>query len=96
MPDDGFAEIDGDGYFFDTQGQFVTNRFVRKYDYSNIWYYYGSDGKRVSGWQTIDGKRYYFSQDEKTKGRQIKGQTITIDGKEYTFDKDSGEVINSN
>ncbi|WP_255264892.1 hypothetical protein, partial [Streptococcus mutans] len=33
---------------------------------------------------------------EKTKGRQIKGQTITIDGKEYTFDKDSGEVINSN
>ncbi len=96
VPDDGFAEIDGDGYFFDTQGQFVTNRFVRKYDYSNIWYYYGSDGKRVSGWQTIDGKRYYFSQDEKTKGRQIKGQTITIDGKEYTFDKDSGEVINSN
>lgn len=96
VPDDGFAEIDGDGYFFDTQGQFVTNRFVRKYDYSNIWYYYGSDGKRVSGWQTIDGKRYYFSQDEETKGRQIKGQTITIDGKEYTFDKDSGEVINSN
>lgn len=96
VPDDGFAEIDGDGYFFDTQGQFVTNRFVRKYDYSNIWYYYGSDGKRVSGWQTIDGKRYYFSQDEKTKGLQIKGQTITIDGKEYTFDKDSGEVINSN
>ncbi|MCB4963615.1 KxYKxGKxW signal peptide domain-containing protein [Streptococcus mutans] len=96
VPDDGFAEIDGDGYFFDTQGQFVTNGFVRKYDYSNIWYYYGSDGKRVSGWQTIDGKRYYFSQDEKTKGRQIKGQTITIDGKEYTFDKDSGEVINSN
>ncbi len=45
VPDDGFAEIDGDGYFFDTQGQFVTNRFVRKYDYSNIWYYYGSDGK---------------------------------------------------
>ena len=51
---------------------------------NNAWYYLSpTDGALVSGWQTIDGKKYYFDADNKmVTGKQ------TIDGKSYTFGSD--------
>ncbi|MGI5958671.1 MAG: GH25 family lysozyme [Massiliimalia sp.] len=55
------------------------------------WYYMGADGKMTTGWQTVNGKKYYL--DGSNGGRMVTG-TKTIDGITYNFDS-SGAVINS-
>lgn len=101
----------GATYYFDQDtGDLWTNRFANQQEYDfdilatdHDWYYYGQDGKRVTGWQTIDGKKMYFTteDDQKAKprysynkqvGSQIKGRIQTIDGKDYYFDQDTGEL----
>ena len=61
--------------------------------YVNEWYilgewskcYYGADGRRYSGLQTIDGKQYYFSE----AGWLCKNQNVsTRDGKYYFCDEE--------
>ncbi|EHJ52686.1 cell wall-binding repeat protein [Streptococcus macacae] len=83
--------IDGHKYLFDTNtGQVLTNRFGF---YQNAWYYFDSEGKAVSGWQTIEGKRMYFRPNtDSQKEAQVKGELIDIDGSLYYFDQDSGEL----
>lgn len=101
----------GATYYFDQDtGDLWTNRFANQQEYDfdilatdHDWYYCGQDGKRVTGWQTIDGKKMYFTteDDQKAKprysynkqvGSQIKGRIQTIDGKDYYFDQDTGEL----
>lgn len=102
----------GATYYFDQDtGDLWTNRFANQQEYDfdilatdHDWYYYGQDGKRVTGWQTIDGKKMYFTteDDQKAKprysynkqvGSQIKGRIQTIDGKDYFFAPDTGEKV---
>ena len=48
------------------------------------WYYNGTDGKPVSGWQTIGGKNYYF--DPADGNAMATGfKAITDGGKTYTY-----------
>ncbi|MFC3931856.1 KxYKxGKxW signal peptide domain-containing protein [Streptococcus dentapri] len=79
-------------YFDDETGEMWTNRWYLNGG-SNIithWYYFGADGKAVKGYQTIDGKNYYF----RPNGIQLKGIGTDADGKVIQTDSNSGEVIN--
>ena len=51
------------------------------------WYSFDSLGIMQTGWQVIDGKRYYFEPNSNVEsfGMAIVGNK-SIDGKEYTFD----------
>ena len=73
---DGVMYVDTDFWLFDEEAE--TDKWYRaKADgslYVNEWYsldewytyYYGADGKRYSGLQTIDGKQYYFNENDDT------------------------------
>ena len=59
-------KINGKFYRFDASGAMYENKWVNVETqfpapgyYSN-WYYYGKDGAEVVGWNTINGKLYYF------------------------------------
>jgi glucan-binding YG repeat protein len=56
------------------------------------WVRYDADGHMVKGWNTQNGKKYYF---EPTYGTMAKGRH-TIDGNEYFFDAATGVVIEEN
>ena len=45
-------------YFFNSNGIMQTNHWEKLYN--RLWVYFGSDGQRVSKWQQINGKWYYF------------------------------------
>jgi glucan-binding YG repeat protein len=49
----------GTGYYYaDSEGHLYINKWRQ---YGGEWFYYGADGARVSGWQTIAGTRYFFN-----------------------------------
>ncbi len=54
------------------------------------WYYYDESGQRVTDWQKINGKWYYF----KSSGllECPNGGTCVIDGKRYVFEK-NGDLV---
>jgi len=51
-------------------------------------YYYDSNGKKVTGWQTINNEKYYFNSD----GEMQKGIT-TIQGKKYFLGVTKGKLM---
>lgn len=55
------------------------------------WYFLDANLEKVTGWQTINGKKLYFDKD----GSQVKGKKLTVDGEGYYFDQDSGEMWTS-
>ena len=58
-------------------------------DNGGHWYYMNTDGKLVTGPQTIDGLTYYFDSD----GRQVKGERRKVNGKSYFYDPDNGALV---
>jgi len=56
-------EIEGEMYFFNKDGSLKTKSWVKNSD--GYWYYLDKDGKRVTGWQKISKKWYYFEAKEK-------------------------------
>ena len=51
------------GYYFDKKGRMQTG-LIRYREYSSgplQTYYHDQDGKRVTGWKTVDGAKYYFN-----------------------------------
>ena len=83
-------KVDDKTYTIDNEGvatEFTAkNQFVRDDNWN--WYYYDTDGKLLTGRQTIDGIQLYFD----ANGKQAKGTLIDIDGDTYYFDKDSGAM----
>ena len=83
-------KVDDKTYTIDNEGvatEFTAkNQFVRDDNWN--WYYYDTDGKLLTGRQTIDGVQLYFDKN----GKQVKGSLVEIDGKTYYFDKDSGAM----
>ena len=81
-------KVDDKTYTIDNEGvatEFTAkNQFVRDDNWN--WYYYDTDGKLLTGRQTIDGVQLYFDKN----GKQVKGSLVDIDGDTYYFDKDSG------
>ena len=83
-------KVDDKTYTIDNEGvatEFTAkNQFIRDDNWN--WYYYDTDGKVLTGRQTIDGVQLYFD----ANGKQAKGTLIDIDGDTYYFDKDSGAM----
>ena len=52
------------------------------------YYYLEDDGKPVTGWQIINGRKIYFNE----RGRQIKNELKFIDGHYYYLDDKEGEA----
>ena len=66
-------------YTFSNKGELLVGAFFTDTD-GNTVYYWGPN--TVTGWQTIEGKQYYF--DEAT-GYMVKGE-VEIDGETFSFD----------
>ncbi len=82
------AKIDKDTYYFDADtGDMWTNRFAA--DKDGNWFYFGQDGKALKGWQTIDGKRYFF---DRLTGIQAKNTALNTDELQTHYFKDNGEI----
>ncbi|CAK1248758.1 KxYKxGKxW signal peptide domain-containing protein [Fructobacillus evanidus] len=59
------------------------------YSDADNWYYFdNTTSSFVTGFQTINGKKYYFNDD----GAQIKGQFFSVNGNWYHTDANSGEL----
>ena len=78
------VKISGKRYGFDQNGDVVTNSW---FSYGGKTYYLGSDGAALTGWQTIDGKVFYFGvsdNDTLKMGALATGKT-EVGGKTYIF-----------
>ena len=78
------VKIQGKRYGFDQNGDVVTNSW---FSYGGKTYYLGADGAALTGWQTIDGKVFYFGvsdADTLKMGALATGKTV-VDGKTYIF-----------
>lgn len=84
-------QVDGKVYHFDDKGVaseiVIKNQFI--HDESWNWYYYDKDGKRVTGFQTIDGVQLYFDKN----GKQAKNTLRNIDGDTYYFDENGAKWV---
>lgn len=78
------VKISGKRYGFDQNGDVVTNSW---FSYGGKTYYLGADGVALTGWQTIDGKVFYFGvsdNDTLKMGALATGKT-EVGGKTYIF-----------
>lgn len=82
------GEYSYEGYFIQPNGKYLINTWIRDYSFlndgivlRNAWYYIGSNGKTVVGWQRINWKWYYFSENNDSDGLGIMlANTTTPDG----------------
>lgn len=74
----GVQTVDKAVYYFGSNGIMRKSQWYNDSDSgknSKHWMYFEKDGKRASGWKTIDGDKYYFSKDSgyrKTGVKKIK------------------------
>lgn len=76
--ENGWYKIDSYYYYFNTSGVMQTG-LIRT---NNRLYYADSKGRRKSGWQEVNGKRYYFL---KNKNNEARTAWYTIGDKTYYF-----------
>ncbi|WP_308623400.1 NlpC/P60 family protein, partial [uncultured Enorma sp.] len=74
-------DIDGSRYYFNGAGEMQTGWVTWSADGTRT--YFGEDGAALSGWQDIDGYRYYFDPEAACHGAMWRR---TIDGERYYFD----------
>ncbi len=79
---DGSITIDGSDYYF-RNGVMQTNSLGG--------YYYGADGRKVTGWVMYEGTWYYA--DPENSGYIYRNGIKTIDGVEYYFDDYDGKLV---
>lgn len=53
----GWVKVGSDWYFYDLDGNMVKSDWVK---WKSKWYYLGPDGVMLTGWQKIDGQKYYL------------------------------------
>ena len=87
---DDTRQIDGSTYHFaKDSGQITRNAFAS--DKMGNWYYFGQDGKALTGKQIVDNFTLYFY----PNGVQAKDTFVILDGNTYYFQKDSGQLISN-
>ena len=79
-------KIDGSWYYFD--GDSVMHKGLLTWSSDGRKSYYASDGKLQGGWQTVNGKRYYFDWSD---GKSLRWSQW-IGGSLYYFNADSEMV----
>ena len=77
----GVILIDGDSYAFNEEGIMQTGWYQDATDT----YYFDENGKGLTGFQTINYKKYFFSRINK---HEMRTGVILIDGDSYAFDED--------
>ena len=83
-------QIDGSTYHFaKDSGQITRNAFAS--DKMGNWYYFGPDGKALTGKQIVDNFTLYFY----PNGVQAKDAFVILDGNTYYFQKDSGQLVSN-
>ena len=87
---DDIRQIDGSTYHFTKDsGQITRNAFAS--DKMGNWYYFGPDGKALTGKQVVDNFTLYFY----PNGVQAKDAFVILDGNTYYFQKDSGQLVSN-
>ena len=87
---DDIRQIDGSTYHFaKDSGQITRNAFAS--DKMGNWYYFGPDGKALTGKQVVDNFTLYFY----PNGVQAKDAFVILDGNTYYFQKDSGQLVSN-
>ena len=87
---DDTRQIDGSTYHFaKDSGQITRNAFAS--DKMGNWYYFGHDGKALTGKQIVDNFTLYFY----PNGVQAKDAFVILDGNTYYFQKDSGQLVSN-
>ena len=87
---DDTRQIDGStSHFAKDSGQITRNAFAS--DKMGNWYYFGQDGKALTGKQIVDNFTLYFY----PNGVQAKDAFVILDGNTYYFQKDSGQLISN-
>ena len=87
---DDTRQIDGSTYHFaKDSGQITRNAFAS--DKMGNWYYFGPDGKALTGKQVVDNFTLYFY----PNGVQAKDAFVILDGNTYYFQKDSGQLVSN-
>ena len=87
---DDTRQIDGSPYHFaKDSGQITRNAFAS--DKMGNWYYFGPDGKALTGKQIVDNFTLYFY----PNGVQAKDAFVILDGNTYYFQKDSGQLVSN-
>ena len=76
----GSFRISESWYYFKANGVMLVSSWKKQ---GGKYYYYGEDGKRMTGWLTLDGNRYYL----KSTGAMAVNETVVIGGKTWSFDK---------
>ena len=89
----GYWVIDGEGYYFDKNGVWVSNPSGWKEDFGYDDWYYFKNGVAVKGWQKISGKWYYF--DNAQYPYMYTGYRYVNEDGEYYYFKDNGEWVSS-
>ena len=88
MYSDILQRINGEGYYFGTDGAAQTGWIKRTYSNPDgsthtIWYYANGDGILLRGWQYINSVLYYFEPDNFYMYADCH---VIIEGKNYVFD----------
>lgn len=79
-------------YYAKKDGKLAHNEWLELSSDLNYWLYFGDDCAAVEGWQTINGKQYYFY-----NRLMYFSAVLEYDGKFYAFDKDGNSTeINRN
>ena len=87
---DDTRQIDGSTYHFaKDSGQITRNACAS--DKMGNWYYFGPDGKALTGKQIVDNFTLYFY----PNGVQAKDAFVILDGNTYYFQKDSGQLVSN-
>ena len=89
----GIQTIDSDVYYFSSGGKLCKNTWYNDSKSGKDaahWMYFGSDGKRITGWKKIDGEKYYF---DKETGYRASG--VTKIGSDYYWFSSGGKLQKS-
>lgn len=78
-----WVKTNGATYYVKKNGRMATGIVSIKPEKT---YYFGSNGKRRSGWVTLGGVRYYFGTD--AQGYMYRDKLATVDGKVYYLQED--------
>ena len=84
-------KIDGKAYYFNSNSSVKSTGKTHFAKISGKTYRISSKGYLLTGWQTVNGSKYYIS---KSKYTRIENKIITISGNKYWFGK-TGKLVTS-
>ena len=90
LPEKGRAGGRYDTYVFDHEGH-VRTGWIHDHD-TNSWYLHDENGRRLYGWQNINGKWYFLNDDMSSMERGMMLHDTVING--YTLGHDGAMIDN--